>query len=857
MMPAAINPEEETGMNNNNRDTSVRTREKLTQDSDRTPALVMRNVTKTYPGVRALDAVSFDVLPGEVHALVGENGSGKSTLIKSASGVVVPDQGTVIIGGEELGGRGVRQARMLGLMVAYQDTSLIANMTVEQNIALSFHSIGEAPPENLTGLLAKYDLPFKPSDSVVALGPGARQLLEVAKAMCHNPLVLMLDEPTAALDMRYAEHLEGLVRQSRKDGAAIVYVSHRLHEVRRLADRITVIRDGIGQGTFDSGEWEVDDIVELMVGAPTALEFPERKRVDSAAAERLRVTGLSGPGYGPIDFSVRAGEIVGVAGAEGNGQRAALRGMIGIGQTGGSVSIDGKNISRLSPPSALDAGISFQSGDRAAESVFLPLSVMSNATTQLGSDAGPFGLALPGRLRSSFEDVKASLGIVTVSPYQPIGGLSGGNAQKSVLARAAMKQVKVLMVDEPTQGVDAKARLDIYRLLANAAESGVAVVVNSSDSSELAGLCDRVVVMSKGAVIEEISCPTTESAIVSSFVGAVDVDEEVSSLPIGPSWLGRLLAKAPAYVPVTMLLVLLALVSIYTGTQSDVFWTPQNWANLMLLTLPLAFVALGQQYTMISGSLDISVGSTMSLTVVIASLVLPDLSVGTLIVAIPLLLLTALAVGGLNALLIEKLKINPIVATVATMAIIAGLAIVLRPTPEGVIAPQLYDLFALGVGFVPTAFIVLVLVALAGEWWLYRRAAGLALRATGFDIESSRRVGQPVARVRTIGLLVCAFGAVVAGVFLASQTGIGSNSVGSGYTLTCFAAVFLGGAVLTGGRGSFIGAMLGALFLSLLNNVTPLLNIPDSSRQAIYGFILLIAVGTYAYAQRGRRRAEA
>jgi ribose transport system ATP-binding protein len=817
------------------------------------PVLVMTGVTKIYPGVRALDGVSFDVRPGEVHALVGENGSGKSTLIKSASGVVTPDGGTVTIGGEDLAGRGVRRARELGLMVAYQDTSLVEDMTVAQNIALSFFSIGETPPADLDRMLERFDLPFGPADSVGALGPGARQLLEVAKAMCHNPLVLMLDEPTAALDMRYAEHLEGLVNQSRDEGTAIVYVSHRLPEVRRLADRITVIRDGVWQGTFDSGNWAVDDIVELMVGAPTELEFPTKAAIEGDPLERLRVTGLQGPGYGPIDFTVRAGEIVGVAGAEGNGQRATLRGMIGIGRGSGEVAVDGRAISRLTPASALDAGISFQSGDRAAESVYLPLSVMSNATTQLGSDVGPLGLALPGRLRTQFAQAKARLGIVTASPYQPIGGLSGGNAQKVVLARAALRKPKVLMVDEPTQGVDAKARLDIYRVLVDAAESGVAVVVNSSDSAELAGLCDRVVVMSKGTVVEELAGPTTENAIVRSFVGAVDVREDEATLPIGPSWLGRAVGKVSAQIPIAMLLVLLTLVSVYTGTQSEVFWTPQNLANLMLLTLPLAFVALGQQYTMISGSLDISVGSTMSLTVVIASFALPDLSAGSLAVAIPLFILTALAIGCFNAFVIEKLKVNPIVATVATMAIIAGLAIVLRPKPDGIIAPDLNTLFSLGVGFVPTAFIVLVVIAIAGEWWLYGRAAGLALRATGFDMESTRRVGQPVLRVRAIGLVVCAFGAVVGGIFLASQSGIGTNSVGAGYTLTCFAAVFLGGAVLTGGRGSFIGAVLGALFLSLLNNVTPLLNIPDSIRQTIYGLILLTTVGVYAYSQRGRR----
>ena len=285
------------------------------------PAVVLTGVSKSYPGVKALSDVNFDCRPGEVHALVGENGSGKSTLIKIASGVLTYDTGEVTIGGQALAGGSVKRARKLGLMTAYQDTSLVEELTVAENIALSFNAIGEPRPADLDRLLARYDLPFKPTDLVGALGPGARQLLEVARAMSHQPRVLMLDEPTAALDMQYAAHLEGLIRQSRDEGVAIVYVSHRLEEVRRLADRLTVLRDGVIQGTWSGRSWEVDEIVEVMVGAPTDLEFPTRTP-SKAQGNRLEVRDLAGHGYGPVAISVRPGEIVGVAGAEGNGQRA-------------------------------------------------------------------------------------------------------------------------------------------------------------------------------------------------------------------------------------------------------------------------------------------------------------------------------------------------------------------------------------------------------------------------------------------------------------------------------------------------------------------------------------------------------
>ncbi len=818
-------------------------------------AVALFGVSKSYPGVRALSNADFDCRPGEVHALVGENGSGKSTLIKIASGVIDPNEGTVLIGGQQLGNGGVQRARRLGLMTAYQDTSLVADLSVADNIAMSFDAIGARKPADLDDILGRFDLPFGQSDTVAALGPGARQLLEVARAMAHHPQVLMLDEPTAALDMRLAAKLEEIIKQARDKGTAIVYVSHRLAEIKRLADRITVLRDGVIQGNYDSRNWEIEDIVELMVGAPTELEFPART-APTATPTRLDVDGLSGRGFGPVSLQVRAGEVVGVAGAEGNGQRALLRGIIGIDRTGGSTSVDGESLSRVTPASALGSGISLQSGDRAAESVFLPSSVMGNATYQLGSDAGPAGSALGSRLVPAFKKVATSLGIVTASPYQPISGLSGGNQQKAVLARPALRQPKVLIIDEPTQGVDARARIDIYRVVAEAADDGIGVLVNSSDSAELAGLCDRVYVMSRGVVVAELAGPTTEGEIVRSFVAATDMTEsqDTEATERGGGFLHRLFGRVSAHLPIAVLLLLITLVAVYAGTQSPVFWTKTNLAILLILTLPLAFVALGQQFAMMAGLFDISIGSTMSLTVVLMSMTLPDLGASSLAATFALLVVTVLAVGGFNSLLVVTLHVTPVVATVATLSIVQGVAILLRPEVGGVIAPDLVTLVALGIGFVPTCFIALVVIAVALEFWLHRRPGGLALRAVGFDNDSSLRVGERVSWIRTGSLLLCALGAVVGGVFLASLTGIGSNAVGSGYTLTCFAAVFLGGAVLTGGRGSFIGAVLGALFLALLNNVTPLLNIPAATQQIIYGLILVIAIAGYATLDRVQRR---
>ncbi len=663
--------------------------------------------------------------------------------------------------------------------------------------------------------------------------------------------MLMLDEPTAALDLRLAARLEELVKQARDGGMAIVYVSHRLAEIRRLADRLTVIRDGIIQGTFSSDSWQVEDIVELMVGAPTDLEFPKRT-TPVRDSVRLDVRDLHGPAFGPVSITVRGGEVVGVAGAEGNGQRALLRGIIGIDRQGGGLSVDDKSLSRVTPAKALASGISFQSGDRAAESIFAPSSVMDNTTAQVGSRSGPAGTSLLSRLLPAFASARKDLGIVSASPFQPIGALSGGNQQKVVLARPALRPPKVLIIDEPTQGVDARARMDIYRYVSDAAEEGLGVLVNSSDSAELAGLCDRVYVMSRGEVVTELAGPTTESEIVKGFVSAADVKEAQGGTSATGGKLRGLVQRNASHVPIAVLLLLITAVAFYVSTRSEVFWTPFNLSNWLLATLPLAFVALGQQFNMVSRLFDLSIGSVMSLTVVVVSMTLHDLSFGSLVKTLVGLAAVVVIVGGFNSILIVALKVPAIVATVASLGIVQGIAILLRPAPGGIIAPDFVIGVTKGVSYVPFAFIALVVLTLGMEYWLYRRARGLALRAVGYDAESALRVGERVTVIQTASLMICTLGAVIGGVFLASQTGMGSNAVGAGFALPCFAAVFLGGAVLSGGRGSFIGAMLGAMFLALLDNVTPLLSIADAWRQILYGVILLAAIAAYASLARIR-----
>jgi ribose transport system ATP-binding protein len=285
-----------------------------------------------------------------------------------------------------------------------------------------------------------------------------------------------------------------------------------------------------------------------------------------------------------------------------------------------------------------------------------------------------------------------------------------------------------------------------------------------------------------------------------------------------------------------------------------VFWDTFNLTSWLILTLPLALVALAQQYNLISGLFDISIGSVMSLTVVLLSFTLPDLAPGSIVKSAAVCVVAVLAVGAFNALLIEALNVPPIVATVASLGVVQGIAIWLRPEYGGIIAGDLYNVFAKSVGFIPISFIVVAVLAIALEWWLYKTRRGLALRGTGLRSESALRVGWRVGRIRAGALFISTLGAVLGGVVLASQAGAGANNIGASYALPVFAAVFLGGAVMTGGRGSFVGALLGAMFLALINNSVPLLEIDPSWAQILNGVVLLAAIAAYATLERARLR---
>ena len=473
--------------------------------------LELTGVSRQFGAVRALTDVSFDCRAGEVHAVVGENGSGKSTLLGIASGFVDPDTGSVRIGGEPLRRDSPARARKLGLAMAYQDTSLILPEPVKNNLFLAVPEDRRPPfwkrKRWARKVLAEFDLDLElfPDAPAGFLSLSDRQLFEVAKALVNDPKVLLLDEPTTALGPDEVEALHRTIAACRRRGVGVVYVSHRLPEVLEIADRLTVLRDGRNRGTFDAKATTEAELVELIVGRPFEAAFPPAAPRTDERRDVLLVDGLQGQSFGPVSFTLEAGEIVGIAGAEGNGQPQLFDCLAGRQPPkAGLVVCDGKELSLISTHEAVGAGIMLLPGDRKHEALMPVLGVKVNATIQALRRFSLVGLLRRRAERRAVADLVDRLAIRTPSLEQPVEFLSGGNQQKVSVSRTFLKEPSVILAYEPTQGVDVGSRFDIYTALRARTDAGTALLVKSSDPLELAGLCDRVLGMSRGQIIEEI-----------------------------------------------------------------------------------------------------------------------------------------------------------------------------------------------------------------------------------------------------------------------------------------------------------------------------------------------------------------
>jgi rhamnose transport system ATP-binding protein len=489
--------------------------------------LNVTHLTKHFAGVRALTDASLDVRAGEIHALVGENGAGKSTLVRIVTGALSPDAGSVTYDGRAIEVFTPTAARSLGIAAIHQHPTLFPDLSIAENLALGLEAGGawtridwRARRERARKLLSRVGARIEVDREAASLRLPEQQLVEIARALGAHAKLLILDEPTASLTPQEVDRLFTLLAELRAAGTALVYISHRLEELPRLADRVTVLRDGRTVGTREMGSVTKGELIRLMVGREVEAIFPKREIVIGEPVMTLEGVTSRAAGVHDVSFTIRRGEIVGLAGLVGAGRTELARVLFGIEQLdAGTIRLNGRAIQPRSPEEAIAHGIAYLPEDRRRHGVILDLGVDANLTLATLKAISNHGFLDHEAEASIANGLVQTLGIKTAALTTPVRNLSGGNQQKVALGRWLVRPPTVLILDEPTQGVDVGAKSEIHRLIGELAAKGMAVLMISSELVEVLGMSDRIVVMRNGGVAAEVprADATAESVMAAAF----------------------------------------------------------------------------------------------------------------------------------------------------------------------------------------------------------------------------------------------------------------------------------------------------------------------------------------------------
>jgi ribose transport system ATP-binding protein len=478
----------------------------------REPVIEMKGISKSFSGNKVLDQVDFQLLPGEIHALMGENGAGKSTLIKILTGIYERDAGKVFIKGKEVQFKNPKEAEQFGIAVIHQELNIIPYLTVYENMflgkELTVGRLGITKDKEMKRKTKEYlnrlGIEIDPNMEAGNLSVGQQQMIEIARAVAADTEVLIMDEPTAALTEREIEALFKVISSLKKQGVGIVYVSHRMEEIFQICDQISVLRDGQFIGTKEVAKTNFDEIVKLMVGRQLGERFPERDT--KIGQERFKVENLTSKGsFENIRFSVHQGEIVGVAGLMGAGRSEIMQAIFGYRKMdGGKVFIDGKEMTIKSPYDAIKAGIAFVTEDRKSQGLILELSVRENLSITTLDKISKNSLISSKTEISLADEMIEKLHVKTSGREISVKSLSGGNQQKIVIGKWLGIHPKILILDEPTRGVDVGAKKEIYQLMNDLTKQGVSIIMVSSELPEILGMSDRILVIHEGKLAAEL-----------------------------------------------------------------------------------------------------------------------------------------------------------------------------------------------------------------------------------------------------------------------------------------------------------------------------------------------------------------
>lgn len=842
------------------------------------PVLSVRGLSKFYPGIIALDAVDLDLRSGSAHGLVGENGAGKSTLIKILAGAIRPDDGQVLLSGKTARFGSPVAARHAGIAVVHQHSHLIPDLTIAENFALR-----EGYPHGSFGNINWSHLRRKAAEAVHVMLPGIdvrrrasglsgveKQMAEIGFALAARPSVLILDEPTAILPYAESDRLFRMVRAFLAREGAVLFVSHRLDEVFSLCDMVTVLRDGKRVWVKPIGETDNDDLIRGMVGRGVSFDRDETLTPGTNPLLTVKNLADADSAFANINFTLHSGEILGIYGLVGAGQAELCAALLGLRKSDGQVMLQdslGDDAAQLAGKSAgarVRRGLALVPAERLERGMFRQMSVGENMSIASLDRKSLLGL-IRSRLensenRQSIEDLR----VKTTGPHKKALQLSGGNQQKVLLARWLQTQPRVLILEEPTQGVDVGAKVEIHRLIREQARRGVGILLVSSEMPELLALSHRVAIMRQGRLVSEMDGATaTEEEILRLALppqenmpapepGEADtVKASGDQLPpvrsrsqSAPSFVSRLLARRELGLAILLILIL-GVASILVPN----FASLENFRDILKSQSILLLGALGVGAVIIAGGIDISIGAILGLAALAAAKADVAGSPTAVIIALPLLVGAGL--GAINGLLTVYGRVHSIVITLGMMFILQGLMLEIMDNKW---LFNLTDrLTGIGRGELgPVSYLILAGAAGAAltAWLLSNTVTGRRFYALGGDSASAQLLGINPRLVLPLAFAFSGLMVGMAGLLHAGFYGQVQTTAGRGYELKAIAAAVIGGVHIMGGRGTALGILLGALLLGVISNLLVFLHISAFWDNAVTGAVILVAVCADAFTSR-------
>lgn len=822
------------------------------------PLLSIRGLCKSFSGVTVLDGVSMDLHGGQIVGITGENGAGKSTLAKIVAGIHQPSSGQFLLDGEAVHFANPRDAMAAGIALIHQEPQTFPDLSIAENIFVASHPIrnGAVDWQEINGRSAEalqtLDPRLRPTVSASKLTVADRQLVEVAAALVHDAKVLIFDETTASLTPKEVGELFRLMRRMRDEGRAVAFVTHRLEELFSIADRVAVLRDGrlVLDEPIESSS--IDDVVRAMVGRDVDLSRVSAKRRDGKSVLSVRNMNVA-PLVSGVSFDVREGEIVCLVGLVGSGRSEVAEALFGARPHSGEVTLEQEPYEPKSPRDALARGVVLVPEDRQGHGLLLSSSVSDNVTLPILSRLSRIWLNRT-RERAIASSWIERLSIDSLGPEQPVSNLSGGNQQKVVIAKSLEVQPRLLIVDEPTRGVDVGAKSQVHLLLRELAAEGFGILMVSSDLPEALSLADRLLVMRQGRIVSEIEGESATAEDV-MFAATGDVATEIEAAACAP--------RANPFARREIRGLLLFLIVFLTAALIEPrFLQPPALTSILLATPLLLAGAVGQTFVIASRGIDVSVGSSLGLCAMVVGLVYraaPHMPVWVGVVLGPIL---GLVVGLVNGSLVSWVRIPPIVATLGTLTAIRGLIFVVcggnqvdsNYIPEGLTKLSIEGPASVAAVTVPWVVLAAVGCALVGSWIARMTRFGRNVFALGSNPDAAALRGVPVAKTALFAYALCGTMAGFAGVLYLSRFGFANPAtVGLGMELPIIAATVIGGCDVRGGSGSIVGVALGCLLLATISVALAVTGIAADWQLLVYGLTILAALAFEAtLGQRGK-----